>query len=583
MKDVIRLLPESLANQIAAGEVVQRPASVVKELLENSIDAGASEITLLVKDAGKSLIQVLDNGKGMSVTDARMCFERHATSKIANTEDLFNIRTYGFRGEALASIAAVAQVELKTKRAADEVGTKILIEDSKVISQEATACPNGTQISVKNLFFNVPARRNFLKSNTAEWRQILDEFVRVALAYPQVSLSLYHNDEEIHQLAAQTHLAKRIVAVLGKSYQSQLIPVDQSIELIKVKGYLGKPENAKKTRGEQFLYVNQRFVKHNFLNHAVFSAYQGILAKDSFPFFYLNIEIEPVHVDINVHPTKTEVKFDDENFVYNFLRTCVQKSLSTLGIASAIDFSLDVNYMSKLSTPAPKDKPSSGSAPAKPNSSAQYWERLYPQAEPEATQLTLKGLDNIPSQPQKWQALYLKNKYLLTPLRSGVALIDLLSAFQRIEYEKAMAAFGEMAASQAVAFPVRLELDAADAELLTDRLIEFNSLGFEIEPLGKGSFALTGLPSDWVGSETELIYEILEQIKTHEQKNLPFREKLARAYCKRVAWRKLKNFLPEQAEQVAQKLLACQAPNYSPEGQKALLVVTYEEIEAMLK
>ncbi len=585
MKDVIQLLPESLANQIAAGEVVQRPASVVKELLENSIDASATEISLIVKDAGKSLIQIIDNGKGMSVTDARMCFERHATSKIATTQDLFNIRTFGFRGEALASIAAVAQVELKTKRAVDEVGTRILIEDSKVLLQEPVATPNGTQIFVRNLFFNVPARRNFLKSNTAEWRHILEEFVRVALAYPQVGLSLYHNEEEIHQLAPQNTLAKRIVAVLGKSYQTQLIPVEQQTGLIKVKGYLGKPENAKKTRGEQFLFVNNRFVRHNYLNHAIFSAYEGILPKDCYPFFHLNIEIEPLHVDINVHPTKTEVKFDDENFVYNFLKTSVQMALATLGVASAIDFGLNVNYIEALDKPVkPSYRPD---VPSKtPDSSPKYWERLFPAIEQETldNQLTIKGLDDIPAQPQKWQALQLKNRYIVTTLRSGLAFIDLLAALQRIDYEKAMAAFDRMAASQKIAFPVRVELDAADAALLQERLTDFNCLGFDIEVLGKGSFAISGIPAEMPeGSESQVLLEVLEQIKASGEKTLPFREKLARAYCQQVAWRKLKNFTPPQGETIAQQLLACQAPNYSPQGQKALLIVSYEEIEEMFK
>ncbi len=587
MQDVIRLLPESLANQIAAGEVVQRPASVVKELLENSIDAGATQISLIIRDAGKSLIQVIDNGKGMSPTDARMSFERHATSKLFTTEDLFNIRTYGFRGEALASIAAVAQVELKTKRPADEVGTRILIEDSKVIVQENTATPNGTNITVRNLFFNVPARRNFLKSNAAEWRHILEEFQRVALAYPQVGMTLEHNGEEIHNLQP-SNLARRIIALLGKSYQTQLVPVEQATPLLAVRGYIGKPESAKKTRGEQFLFVNQRFVKHSYLNHAIFSAYEGILPRDSFPFYHLNISIEPIHVDINVHPTKTEVKFDDENSVYNFLKTSVKMALATLGVAPAIDFDFDINLKTVFESPATKERSHLSVSP-------RYWERLFPRiADSElagahdfaesSQQMTFQGLNTTASQPQVWQCLNLKNNYLATPLRSGLALIYLPAALQRIEYERAMARFGDSAACQVVAFPTRIELDPADSALLMDSLQDFSTLGFDIQPLGQGSFAVTGIPADLGDiAEKGLVEQIIEQIKTSTDRSLPSRERIVRSYARRVAGMRLKNFRTEQAGQIVEALLACQTPNYSPDGGKALVILDYGEIEQMFR
>ncbi|PWJ36055.1 DNA mismatch repair endonuclease MutL [Sediminitomix flava] len=343
MQDIIRLLPESLANQIAAGEVVQRPSSVVKELLENAIDAKATQIHLIVKDAGKTLIQIIDNGKGMSETDARMSFERHATSKISSSDDLFAIRTFGFRGEALASIAAVAQVELKTRTEKQETGTLIEIEGSKIEKQEAVATPKGTSIAVKNLFFNVPARRKFLKSDAVEFKHVLEEFQRVALTNPQVSMSLHHNDQEIYNLR-NGKPAKRIIGLFGKSYQEQLIPCQEDLEVIKVEGYIGKPESSKRTKGEQFFFVNGRYIRHASLHHAVMNAFEGLLPDGNYPFYKLSIEIDPKDVDVNVHPTKTEVKFSDERTVYAVVSAAVKQALASYGIAPSIDFGIDVNF-----------------------------------------------------------------------------------------------------------------------------------------------------------------------------------------------------------------------------------------------
>ena len=382
MSDIIRLLPDHLANQIAAGEVVQRPASVVKELLENSIDAGATEITLIIKESGKSLIQVVDNGKGMSITDARMCFERHATSKIQTTEDLFSIRTMGFRGEAMASIAAVAQVELKSRRAEDELGVLINIEGSEVKGQEPTSHPIGTCISVKNLFFNVPARRNFLKSNAVEMRHVVDEFHHVALAYPNVSMSLHQNDLEMYALLP-SKLSKRIVNIFGRKYQDQMASCEEETDVIKVWGYVGKPESAKKTRGEQFFFTNHRYIKSSYLNHAVITAFEGLLQEGTFPFYTLFIEIDPKHIDINVHPTKTEIKFDDERTVYAIVKAAVKQALGTHNIAPAIDFSQDVNFASFRSEVNPSEKPSQADRAygqfktLEKKQTSGSWEKLY--------------------------------------------------------------------------------------------------------------------------------------------------------------------------------------------------------------
>ena len=343
MPDIIHLLPEYLANQIAAGEVVQRPASVVKELLENAVDAGAAQVQLIVKEAGKQLVQVVDNGAGMSPTDARMSLERHATSKISSTEDLFRIRTLGFRGEALASIAAVAQVEIRTKQREHDTGSLLLVEGSQVTSQQPTACPDGTSISVKNLFFNVPARRNFLKSNAVEMRHILDEFQHVALANPHIAFSLYQNDLEVFSLPAGK-LSQRIVALLGNGYKEQLAACEEVTHSISVRGFVGKPESSKKSRGDQFFFVNNRFIRSAYLNHAVLAAYEGLLARDTHPFYVLFLELDPKSIDINVHPTKTEIKFEDEKTVYAVVRAAVKQSLGLHNIAPSLDFDGDVNF-----------------------------------------------------------------------------------------------------------------------------------------------------------------------------------------------------------------------------------------------
>jgi DNA mismatch repair protein MutL len=357
VSDIIHLLPDNIANQIAAGEVIQRPSSAVKELLENAVDAGATEIKLIVSDSGKNLISVVDNGKGMSETDARMAFERHATSKIQQIEDLFRIKTMGFRGEALASIAAVAQVELKTKRAEDELGTFIEIENSQVVKQELCAAPIGTTISMKNLFFNVPARRNFLKSNAAEMRHIVDEFIRVAMAFPEVFFSLTSNGQQVFHLEAGT-LKQRIVQILGNNYNAKLVSVQEQTDYMDIYGFVGKPETAKKTRGDQYFFVNSRFIKSAYLNHAVNNAFDSMIAKDSFPGYVLFIDLDPSFIDINVHPTKQEIKFEDEKIVYAFVQAAVKHALAQFSIAPSLDFTLnaEIQGLDSVNMPFTEDK-----------------------------------------------------------------------------------------------------------------------------------------------------------------------------------------------------------------------------------
>lgn len=363
MPDVIHLLPDHIANQIAAGEVIQRPASAVKELLENAIDAGATEIKLIVTDAGKNLVQVIDNGKGMSPTDARMAFERHATSKISTIEDLFHIRTMGFRGEALASIAAVAQVEVKTRKADDEVGTFLAIENSRVTTQEAAACPQGTSISMKNVFFNVPARRNFLKSNSTELKNIIDEFTRVAMAFPDIHFNFSHNGQQVFYLEKGSQ-KQRIVQLLGNQYNAKLVPVHEETSYLTIRGFVGKPETARKTRGDQYLFANNRFIKSAYLNHAITGAFSDLIPKDSFPGYVLFLDLDPAEIDINVHPTKQEIKFTDEKIVYAFVQAAIKHALAQFSIAPSLDFTLDpeIQSLEAIQKPLTEEKKSQAAA-----------------------------------------------------------------------------------------------------------------------------------------------------------------------------------------------------------------------------
>ncbi|MEM9896355.1 MAG: DNA mismatch repair endonuclease MutL, partial [Bacteroidota bacterium] len=496
MTDVIRLLPDAIANQIAAGEVVQRPASVVKELLENSVDAGSTSIKLIVKEAGKNLIQVLDNGKGMTISDARMSFERHATSKIKASEDLFKIQTLGFRGEALASIAAVAQVELKTQPPNVELGTSLQVEASEIKNQEPVSTSSGTCVSVRNLFYNVPARRNFLKSNPVELRHINDEFVRIALANPQISFSMTQNDLIMHKLDAGK-LSKRIVQLFGKSYQKQLIACTEETELVSVKGYVGKPENAKKTRGEQFFFINNRFIKNSYLNHAVMRAFEGMLKEEYFPFYALFIELDPIHVDINVHPTKTEVKFDDDRMLYGIVNAAIRQALATYNVTPSIDFSTEVSFEHlTVSREAgtqhiSKQDRAYGSFqtlqnPAEKAARIDRLNELYASASTEelislqkaekerTTETTLESsihtLFNKEEGADKSSSAYLlHSQYLLKQTKSGMIVLDILAAMERILFEKYSKNFESFAmSSQSCMFPDQIRMNAGDVQLVSE-------------------------------------------------------------------------------------------------------------------
>ena len=583
MPDIIKLLPDSIANQIAAGEVVQRPASAVKELMENSIDAGATEIKLIVKEAGKVLIQVIDNGQGMSETDARMSLERHATSKIRSAEDLFKLRTMGFRGEALASIAAVSQLEIKTRQPQNDLGTSIVVEASEVKKQEPTACEVGTSISIKNLFYNIPARRNFLKSNPIEMRHIMDEFHRLALANPEITFSLIQGDELIYDLLPGK-LSQRIVSLFGKGYQQQLAATQEETDLVKITGYVGRPEAARKTRGEQFIFVNQRFIRNNYLGHAISSAYEGLLPDGNFPFYVLFIEIDPRHIDVNVHPTKTEIKFDDERAVYGVMWSAVKQALSVHHLAPALDFHADVNLTSKLSGRGLNKETyfdeQFGSALFKSN--LQNWEkvfedesnsRLFDKVESAGTkELRFESAMNQTSnliQPEgETSSFQLFQKYIVRATRNGLMIIDQQAAHERVLFEKYMSQLkGNPGNSQQSLFPQTVSFSAPDFALLMEMEKEIVALGFRFEVFGKNALLISGSPANVSGNEKELLEGLLEQFKKNQTElHIPLQENLARALAKRTSIKAGQKLRTEEIEGLVGGLFSCSTPNYSPEG-----------------
>lgn len=603
MPDIIRLLPDSLANQIAAGEVVQRPASAIKELLENAIDAEASEIKVIIKDAGKTLMQIIDNGKGMSETDARMSLERHATSKILTSDDLFKIKTLGFRGEALASIAAVAQVEIKTRLHDAELGTLINVEASEIKTQEPTACEPGTSICVKNLFYNVPARRNFLKSNGVEMKHIVEEFQRVALANPQVSMELFQNDLETYNLP-EGKLSQRIVSLFGKNYREQLAACQEETEELKVHGYIGKPTFAKKTRGEQFFFVNNRFIKSNYLNHAVMNAFEGLIPDGSFPFYVLFIEMDPQHVDINVHPTKTEIKFDNERVVYAVVRSAVRQALAKHNFTPTLDFDADINLSQKLSIGREtiKDKNYAQfktTTTEQERSNLENWSKLFEEnagradisqvggeETDEPMTLTFGSEMNAPLQDEAFQEkshIYqLHNRYVVTQVKSGMMLVDQQAAHERVLFEKFFNNLEERkGASQQTLFPQTVSLNPSDFSLVMDMEEEIQALGFLVEPFGKTDVLVKGIPADLgSGSEKEIFEGLIEQFKKNKSElSIPRRENLARSLAKRTAMKPGKRLGEEEMSGLIDQLFACSNPNYAPNGQRTFFILELSQIE----
>ena len=603
MPDIIQLLPDNIANQIAAGEVIQRPASAVKELLENAVDAGADEITLLINDAGKALVQVVDNGRGMSETDARMAFERHATSKIRNIEDLFRIRTMGFRGEALASIAAVAQVELKTRRPEDEAGTYIEIENSLVRKQEPVAIPVGTSIAMKNLFFNVPARRNFLKSNASELKHIIDEFIRVAMSFPNIFFSMVSNGQQVFHLEKGT-LKQRIVQLLGNNYNARLVAVQEQTDYLNIQGFVGKPESAKKTRGDQYLFVNNRFIKSAYLNHAMMNAFAEMIPKDSFPMYALFIDLDPSQLDINVHPTKQEIKFEDEKIVYAFVQSAVKHSLAQFSITPTLDFDLDpsIQNLDAVSQPFSEVKKATAAASSlfktftrkhqshfiESKSDLKNWKDFYEKDETQSTKTEgqVEAAKLIPENKDQatGPVFQLLNSYIVVPGTKGYLLLHQQNAHERILYERfAKAVAGRPIATQQSLFPATMELSPADAALLGGLLSDMNLLGYHLEPFGNNSFVVQGTPADVVqGNEKQAIENLLEQYK-HFSNELKFdkREKLLRAMAFQQSVKAGTSLTEKEMQTMTEELFSCNTPNMTAGGKPTYLEFNQAELDRL--
>lgn len=609
MTDIIHLLPDNIANQIAAGEVIQRPGSAVKELLENAVDAGATDIQLIVQDAGKALIQVVDNGKGMSETDARLCFERHATSKIKNIEDLFSIRTMGFRGEALASIAAVAQVSLKTRRAVDETGSSIEIENSRVISQEPIAMAAGTSIAMKNLFFNIPARRNFLKSNAAEMRNVVDEFMRVALSFPEIRFSLISNGQQLYYLEPGS-LKQRIVQALGAGYNAKLVSVQEKTDYLNIYGFVGKPETARKTRGDQYFFVNNRFIRSAYLNHAVMGAFHDLIPADSFPLYVLYIDLDPSQVDINVHPTKQEIKFEDEKIIYAFVQSAVKHALAQFSIMPALEFDLDpsIQQLDAVSKPFTREQQEAARGSDLYQNFAQKNQAHFLQPGkksnleswplPDAAPLqqegekfvslldALRGEEALPEVPtflpkqtrfeniDLAPVMQIQLQYILAATVDGFLLVHQQWAHERVLYEQFQQALqGKAMASQRSLFPATLNLSPGDAILLQEMIPDLSMLGYQIEPFGGNSFVVQGSPADvGGGDEARQIEKLLEQVK-HFNSTLSFsaREKLIRAMATQHAVKSGSSLTETEMKALLRDLFACSIPNISPAGEPSYI------------
>ena len=619
MADIIQLLPDAIANQIAAGEVIQRPASIVKELMENAIDAGSTKVKLIVKEAGKALIQVIDNGCGMSETDARMSFERHATSKIRRAEDLFAIRTMGFRGEALASIAAVAHVEMRTRKQADDLGTRLVLEASEVRKQEVCQCAAGTSVAVKNLFYNIPARRNFLKSNTVEMRHIIDEFQRVALAHPDVFFSLHHNNSELFHLPPG-NLRQRVTGVLGAHTNKKLVPLMEETDILRLYGFIGKPEYAKKTRGEQLFFINQRFIKSGYLNHAVLGAYEDLLSPDTYPLYVIFIDIAPSQIDINVHPTKQEIKFDDERLVYNYLKVTVRHALGQHSITPMLDFDQEGSFASTRIRPVSKGtagmdkniekRPSSigdlEGRSKREEANLKHWEDLYQNpeggedlptpssdsmADPEESftiESSFSGDDNTLEDDQRTftkqqRAPYqVHASYIVSHIKSGFVLIDQQAAHERILYEEYIKILKDQAASsQQQLFPRTLELAPAEAALLKDILEPINLLGFDIQEFGANTFVINGVPAELVGKkdETAVIENLIEQFKGNIDFKLEVRENIARSMSRSAAIKRGQPLDVREMQELIDRLFACEVPFRSPNGRNCFVTFDLDELE----
>ena len=595
MSDLIQLLPDHVANQIAAGEVIQRPSSAVKELIENAIDAGASNIKLIIKDAGRTLIQVVDNGSGMSDTDARMSLERHATSKIKKADDLFSIRTMGFRGEAMASMAAISHLEIKTKLHSNDLGTKILVEGSELKSQESCATNNGTSISIKNLFFNVPARRNFLKSDNVELKHIIDEFQRMALAHPDCAMSFFQNDKEVFNLPSSS-LKQRIVGIFGNKYNEKLVPVKEETSLVAVNGFVGKPEFSRKTRGEQFFFVNQRFIKSGYLHHAVANAFQELIPEKHHPSYFLFFDIDPKFIDVNIHPTKTEIKFEDEKSIYAIVRSCVKRALGVHNIVPSLDFEKDPAFdnipnSKKVNLKEPSIKVDSSYNPFEqktksdntysptPKVKTENWEQLFeelPTPSNNTTEVLGKSWSENTEETDK-TIFQLNRQYIVSSIKSGLMIIHQQRAHERILYEYYLKMQHNEGPSQQLLFPKTIELAPSDIEIVKTISDELLNMGFRFDYLNKNSIVVLGTPTDVeMDNLDKVIEELVEQFKN--ESSIEKHDNLSRSLAKSMSIQSGRKLNQEEMRSIIDNLFACQIPNTTAKGKPTLITLTLEEL-----
>ena len=615
MSDIIRILPDSVANQIAAGEVVQRPASAVKELLENTIDAGSTDIKLIIKESGKLLIQVIDNGCGMSERDARMCFERHATSKIQNADDLLTIRTLGFRGEALASIASIAQIELKSKRYEDEIGTCILVEGTEFKEQFPVNCQNGTSVSVKNLFFNVPARRNFLKSNTLELKYIIEEFFRIAMVNPDIAFTFYNQDKILFQVAPG-NLKQRITNLYGSSYGQRLIPVEQQTALVNISGFIGKPEFAKKTRGEQYFFTNGRFMKSPYLHHAVEGAFKELIPDDSVPSYYIFMEVDPQTIDVNIHPTKTEINFQDIKNIYAILYAAVKQSIGKFNLSPSLDFEVeqsmnyptipenqpirqpiiainpDYNPFEKKTEPQTKF-----TFPSKQTSSIQGWQELYAKSPPLAEIIEFPRIDGE-THGESWgnqtdesfverkNCFQVEGTFIVTHIQTGIIIIDQQHAHERVLYERFLSRERpDHHPGQHQLIPQTITLSPDDAQLLLEWEEHFKDMGFEINDFGKGTFVIQAIPMNIETSNIGLFIEsLLESLKSPGNENKFTQNQLmAKTLAMKLSIKRGKKLHQEEINSLIENLFACIVPDVSPDGKPTMVIFSFDELNRKFK
>ncbi len=620
MSNIIELLPNHVANQIAAGEVIQRPASVVKELMENSIDAGAQNVQLIVKDSGKTLIQVVDDGNGMSDIDARMCFERHATSKIKVADDLFNLNTKGFRGEALASIAAIAHVELKTCQEGQDLGTRLVIEGSEVKSQEKDSMNTGTNFQVKNLFYNVPARRNFLKSDRAEFRFIMEEFYRLVLAHPSVGFTLHHNGKEQYRLPGST-MRQRIVNIYGPRYNQRLVPLEEQTDIVSIGGFMCKPEFAKKSRGEQFFFVNDRFIKSSYLHHALTGALEGLVQNGLHPSYFIFLNIDADKLDVNIHPTKTEIKFEDEKAIYAILRSTIRKSLGQYNIAPSLDFETNQDYdvspllksssfkqpkivvnpdFNPFDTESPSEKVNAQAnkdlsfttrfqharaVVSQEDQEPEDWKSFYQIEESQEDNSSSHDpqlFEELPSKETYQRVVYqLHNKYILSPLKSGYMMIHQQRSHERILFEKFQNSVEKSnALCQQLLFPQEIQLPKSDLDILRELQKEIECLGFDLGDIGDEKIEIHGVPFDTPIDNIESIIEkVLEDYKTYTPTREEQVNQIARSLAKSMCIKTGKALSQKEMNHLIDELFACEFPQSDPNGRPTHITVSLEEID----